>query len=57
MIAGLVARGLSPPDAASAAAYLHGLAGLLAGAERGEGAVAGDLIDAIPRAVARLEDA
>jgi NAD(P)H-hydrate epimerase len=57
MIAGLVARGLSPPDAASAAAYLHGLAGLLAGAERGEGAVAGDLIDAIPRAVARLEGA
>ncbi len=54
MIAGLLARGTAPGDAASAGAYLHGLAGLSAGSERGEGVVAGDLIDAIPDAVAHV---
>jgi len=57
MIAGLLARGVAPADAAAAGAYLHGLAGLLAGAERGEGTLAGDVIDAIADAVARVRDA
>jgi NAD(P)H-hydrate epimerase len=56
MIAGLLARGTAPGDAASACAYLHGLAGRLAGRERGEGVVAGDLVDAIPDAVERVRD-
>jgi NAD(P)H-hydrate epimerase len=56
MIAGLLARGTAPGDAASAGAYLHGLAGRLAGRERGEGVVAGDLVDAIPDAVERVRD-
>jgi NAD(P)H-hydrate epimerase len=54
MIAGLLARQLPPPDAAAAGAYLHGLAGLLAAADRGEGVVAGDVIGAIPDAVDRV---
>jgi NAD(P)H-hydrate epimerase len=57
MIAGLVAREVPAPDAAAAAAYLHGLAGLLAGSARGEGVVAGDLVAAIPDAVAHVEEA
>jgi NAD(P)H-hydrate epimerase len=57
MIAGLVARGVPPQDAAATAAYLHGLAGILAGTERGEGVVASDLTEAIPRAVAGVERA
>lgn len=49
-IAGLIARGVDAADAATAGAYLHGLAGTLAGVERGEGATAGDVL-------ARLTDA
>jgi NAD(P)H-hydrate epimerase len=56
MIGGLLARGVPPADAAAAAAYVHGLAGLAVGSERGEGTVAGDLVDAIPGAVARVRD-
>jgi NAD(P)H-hydrate epimerase len=56
MIGGLLARGAAPFDAASAAAYLHGLAGLLAGAETGEGTVAGDLVGRIPSAIERVVD-
>jgi NAD(P)H-hydrate repair Nnr-like enzyme with NAD(P)H-hydrate dehydratase domain len=47
MIGGLLACGVGPLDAASSAAYLHGLAGMLAG----RGAVAGDLVTMIPAAV------
>jgi ADP-dependent NAD(P)H-hydrate dehydratase / NAD(P)H-hydrate epimerase len=57
MIGGLLARGVPPLEAASSAAYLHGVAGLLAGAQAGEGTLAGDLVGAIPAAVARVEDA
>ena len=46
----LLARGLDPFDAGSAAAWLHGLAGRLA-AEGGATVSAGDLLDALPRAV------
>lgn len=48
MIAALMARGLAPIDAASAGAYLHGIAGRLAGEEAGEGATAGDVLDRVP---------
>jgi hydroxyethylthiazole kinase-like uncharacterized protein yjeF len=54
VIGGLLARGLGPLDAASAGAYLHGLAGLLAGRHTGEGTLAGDLIERIPEAVGRV---
>jgi ADP-dependent NAD(P)H-hydrate dehydratase / NAD(P)H-hydrate epimerase len=57
-IGGLLARGMSPVDAAWAGAYLHGLAGILAGRETGEGTVASDVAAHLPQAVARvLEDA
>jgi ADP-dependent NAD(P)H-hydrate dehydratase / NAD(P)H-hydrate epimerase len=55
VIGGLLARGVSPSDAAVSGAYLHGLAGLLVGRDRGEGTVAGDIVDGLPDAVARLE--
>jgi len=54
MIAGLIARGLAPLDAATAGAYLHGIAGALAGAEKGEGATAGDVLSRVPSAVAEV---
>jgi ADP-dependent NAD(P)H-hydrate dehydratase / NAD(P)H-hydrate epimerase len=54
VIGALLARGLDPADAASSGAYLHGLAGILAGAELGEGTLAGDLITRLPRARARV---
>ncbi len=51
MIGALLARGLAPFDAAIAGAYLHGLAGLAAGAELGEGVLAGDVVERLPGAV------
>jgi len=54
-IAGLLAQGLSVEDAARLGVYLHGLAGDLIAAERGErGMMAGDLVDGIPTALRRL---
>jgi len=53
MTAAMLARGLGPADAATVAAYLHGLAGSLAGADLGEGTTAGDVLARIPAAVAR----
>ena len=55
MIGGLVARGVSPPESAAAAAYLHGLAGVFAGRDLGEGALAGDVLERIPEALAQVE--
>jgi NAD(P)H-hydrate epimerase len=58
VIAGLMARGLDPADAASAGAYVHGLAGTLAGMSSGEGTLASDIARHVPEAVDRvLEDA
>jgi NAD(P)H-hydrate epimerase len=54
MIGGLLARGLDPADAASAAAYVHGVAGTLAARSTGEGTMAGDIAGAIPAAVASV---
>ncbi len=50
MIAALLARGLPPADAASAAAFVHGVAGSLAARERGDGTTAGDVLERIPEA-------
>jgi ADP-dependent NAD(P)H-hydrate dehydratase / NAD(P)H-hydrate epimerase len=57
MIGGLLARGVDPAEAAAAGAYLHGLAGILAGGRSGEGTLAGDLVQRIPDAVAAVQDA
>ena len=54
VIGALRARGVAAADAAAAGAYLHGLAGLLAGRRTGEGTVAGDVVAALPDAVARV---
>jgi hydroxyethylthiazole kinase-like uncharacterized protein yjeF len=52
MIVGLLAQGLSPWEAACAATYLHGSAGDLASADKGQaGLIAGDLIERIPFAI------
>jgi len=53
-IAGLLAQGLSPFDAAVVGAYLHGLAGQMVGQELGQaGAVASDLLGRLPLAIRR----
>jgi NAD(P)H-hydrate epimerase len=55
---GLLAQGVAPAAALSAAVYLHGLAGDLVAEARGEaGLVAGDVADAIPAAIRRVLDA
>jgi NAD(P)H-hydrate epimerase len=52
MIVGLLAQGLGPWEAACAATYLHGYAGDLAAADKGEaGLITGDLLDHIPYAI------
>jgi ADP-dependent NAD(P)H-hydrate dehydratase / NAD(P)H-hydrate epimerase len=48
MIAGLMAQGMSPFDAARTGAHLHGLCGRIAG----PGLIAEDLADLLPRALA-----
>ncbi|MBI3811581.1 MAG: NAD(P)H-hydrate dehydratase [Nitrospirae bacterium] len=54
MIAGLIAQGHAPEQAARLGVYLHGLAGDLAAAEIGEiGLLAGDLIHRIPAAITK----
>jgi len=57
IIGGLLARGTEPLEAAAAGAYLHGLAGMLAGQRSGDGTLAGDLLPRIPDAVARVGEA
>ena len=56
IIGGLAARGLDPSDAAFAGAYVHGLAGILAGRSSGEGTLAGDLAAHVPEAVNRIRE-
>ncbi|HEX6263161.1 MAG TPA: NAD(P)H-hydrate dehydratase [Actinomycetota bacterium] len=53
-IAAYLARGLPPADAATAAVYVHGLAGQVVGRRMGEGGTAGDVAIAIPAAVEAL---
>jgi len=55
VIASLLAQGLAPFDAATAGAYLHGLAGQMVADEIGAaGAVAGDLLERLPVCLRRL---
>ena len=57
IIAGLIAQGLKPADAACVGVYLHGLAGDAAAHLKGErGIIAGDLISCLP-AVMKQYDA
>lgn len=52
MIAGLIAQGASPKEAALAGTFLHGLAGDLAAAAIGEkGLISSDIVGYIPRAL------
>ncbi len=54
-IAGLLAQGVSPFEAAVAGAYVHGLAGQMVSEETGlTGAVAGDLLNKLPLSLRRL---
>ena len=56
-ILSLLARGLTAPDAVRLAVYIHGLAGDIAAADKGEVAlVAGDIVDSLPRAWRSLEE-
>ena len=55
MIAGLMAQGLTPVDAACCAVYLHGLAAESVSEEMGDtGALAGDLLPVLPSTIARV---
>jgi NAD(P)H-hydrate epimerase len=55
MIGAFLARGLDPLSAIQSGCFLHGRAGDLAAAARGEdGLVAGDILDAIPAAIRSL---
>ena len=55
IIAGLIAQGLLPFEAAASGAYLHGLAGDLAAERVGEASiVAGDVLRALPDAICRV---
>jgi NAD(P)H-hydrate epimerase len=52
MVVGLLAQGADPYDAASAAVYLHGRAGLAVSEELGSaGLLASDLLPEIPEAL------
>jgi ADP-dependent NAD(P)H-hydrate dehydratase / NAD(P)H-hydrate epimerase len=55
-VAACLARGLPALDAATAAAYFHGLAGQIAGADLGEGTMASDVARAIPAALRRIRE-
>ncbi len=55
MVAGLIAQGLLPFEAAAAATYLHGLAGDIAAGNVGQASMlAGDLLGAVPDAIGRI---
>ena len=51
VIGGLLARGVGMVDAATAGAYVHGLAGSLAGQASGEGTLASDVVERLPDAI------
>jgi NAD(P)H-hydrate epimerase len=57
VVLALLARGYNAEDAARMAVYIHGLAGDMAAAEKGETAlVAGDITEFLPRAWRSLEE-
>ena len=54
-VAAFLARGLAPLAAACAAVWIHGRAGALLASETGEsGALASDIVDALPRALREI---
>ncbi len=53
-IGAILARGVAADAAAGAGVYVHGLAGERAGTRRPWGVMAGDVIDAMPKAIASL---
>jgi NAD(P)H-hydrate epimerase len=57
MMVGLLAQGLPAWEAACAATYLHGMAGDLAAAGKGQaGMIAGDLVEQIPSALKLVDE-
>ena len=55
VVAGLLAQGMAPFEAAAAGVYLHGLAGDMVREELGDaGMLAGDLLPTLPRAIKSL---
>lgn len=55
VIAGIIAQGIGPPEAAETGVYLHGLAGDIASDEKTQpGVIAGDVIEAIPAALKHI---
>lgn len=56
MIGGIIAQGIAPEAAATAAVYVHGAAGDLAAESRTEpGVIASDVIDCIPQVLKKIE--
>lgn len=56
-IAGLLAQGLAPFDAATAGVYVHGRAGQIVAAELGDaGPLAGDVAEALPLALREIKE-
>jgi NAD(P)H-hydrate epimerase len=53
-IGAIVSRGLGADSSAAAGVFIHGLAGERAGKRRPWGVVAGDVVDALPKAIASL---
>jgi NAD(P)H-hydrate epimerase len=58
LVAGLLAQGRAPVEAAELGVFAHGLAGDLAAARTGElSLAAGDLLELVPNALGLLKDA
>jgi NAD(P)H-hydrate epimerase len=56
LIAGFVAQGLDPGEAAALGCFVHGLAGDVASRRMGmRGMIAGDILRAVPAALTALE--
>ncbi|MBD3305720.1 NAD(P)H-hydrate dehydratase [candidate division KSB3 bacterium] len=57
VIAGLISQNIIPIEATKSGVFLHGLAGDIVAEEKGEyGMIAGDLLEAIPYAIKRIQD-
>jgi NAD(P)H-hydrate epimerase len=57
IIAGLMAQGASPVEAAVAGVYVHGMAGDLGAEVKGKmGLIAGDILESVPEALKRLSE-